>query len=84
MNSLLKTETLKKSYNGIAVSTVLLIMPTVMFLLVFGDIETLKRIFVLGADRKRIFSIVFIKCILTGDIRAYRGRDSCFFDGGNF
>ncbi len=65
MHSLLKTETLKKSYNGIAVSTVLLIMPTVMFLLVFGDIETLKRIFVLGADRKRIFSIVFIKCILT-------------------
>ena len=55
MNSLLKTETLKKSYNGIAVSTVLLIMPTVIFFLVFGDIETLKRIFVLGVDRKRIF-----------------------------
>lgn len=84
MNSLLKTETLKKSYNGIAVSTVLLIMPTVMFLLVFGDIETLKRIFVLGADRKRIFSIVFIKCILTGISGLIAGVILAFLSAGIF
>lgn len=84
MNSLLKTETLKKSYNGIAVSTVHLIMPTVIFLLVFGDIETLKRIFVLGADRKRIFSIVFIKCILNGISGLIAGVIFAFLSGGIF
>ena len=84
MNSLLKTENLKKSYNGIAVSTVLLIMPTVMFLLVFGDIETLKRIFILGADRKRIFSIVFIKCILNGISGLIAGVIFAFLSAGIF
>lgn len=71
-------------FNGIAVSTVLLIMPTVMFLLVFGDIETLKRIFVLGADRKRIFSIVFIKCILTGISGLIAGVILAFLSAGIF
>lgn len=56
-NSRLSTDgiSVTEIFNVIAVMTVLMLMPTVMFLLVFGDFGTLKKIFVLGADRKRIF-----------------------------
>ena len=48
----------------IILSASILILPTILFIFVFGDFSSLKKAFVLGANKNQLFSIVFLKCIV--------------------
>lgn len=68
----------------IVLSAFILILPTVLFVFVFGDFSSLKTSFVLGADAKQLFSILFLKCMVISLAALVFGIALSFLTAGLF
>lgn len=51
-------------FKVIILSASILILPAILFVFVFGDFSSLKKAFVLGADKNQLFIVLFLKCIV--------------------
>lgn len=68
----------------IVLAATVLILPTILFLFVWGDFPSLKKAFVLGADKNQLFIVVFLKCIIEISASLILGTLLSFFTVGAF